>query len=252
MVTGIHWISKGVLTPPPMSVDNALIDERDLLHRQGFVKIVQDDNGTTIKWAMFTANWASLYFSMEWIHGSLGPYHLSYHSAGWFHEKYATAAEAAERMSQLIAKSDIHLSRTVYIRDADRNRADIPDLMKAALRDNEADEEHSIDCMFDPQAQKFRVNRVGAKSGIARFWGMSPVSYPCLTGHSYDQAVSRIYPAVCRTGDPHYDHIYAAMVSSKGEVVWMPYQRVVLPLRGGRSKKGVRVVTELAKVIPPL
>lgn len=253
MVTGIHWISKGVLTPPPVSVDNALLDERDLLHRQGFVKIVQDDNGTTIKWAMFTSNWASLYFSMEWIHCSPGPYHLNYHSAGWFYEKYETAPEAVERMSQLIAKSDIHLSRTVYIHDASEKRDDLPSILKAALSNKDIDEEHSIDCVFDQQAQKYRVDRVGSKSAIAKFWGVSPVSYPCLTGHSYDQAVSRIYPQVSQSGVPHYDHIYAAMVSSKGEVVWMPYQRVVLPLRGGRSKKGVRVVTELAKVdISPL
>jgi hypothetical protein len=36
-------------------------------------------------------------------------------------------------------------------------------------------------------------------------------------------------------------------------VVWVPYQRVVLPLVQGRNRKGVRVVTELAEVdISPL
>ena len=65
--------------------------------------------------------------------------------------------------------------------------------------------------------------------------------------------MSRIYPQVSRTGEPHYDHIYAAMATPNGEVVWFPYQRVVLPLREGRNKKGVRVITELAKVdISPL
>ena len=43
------------------------------------------------------------------------------------------------------------------------------------------------------------------------------------------------------------------MASAKGDVIWVPYQRVVLPLAQGRSKKAVRVVTELAKVdISPL
>ena len=253
MVSGTHWISKGVLTPPPLNAGETIAGERDLLHRQGFVKIVQDENGTAIKWAMFTANWASLYFSMEWIHCCPGPYHLYYHSAGWFHEKYETAAEASDRIIQLVYKSDIHLSRTVYIYDASENRDDVPSLLKAALHDNEADEEHSIDCMYDKSSRKFRVSRVGSKSTIAQLWGMSPVSYPCLTGHSYDDAVSRIYPEVSRTGDPHYDHIYAAMVSPVGDVVWVPYQRVVLPLRHGRSRKGVRIISELAKVdISPL
>jgi len=82
---------------------------------------------------------------------------------------------------------------------------------------------------------------------------LNPVSYPCLIGHSYDEAVSRAYPEVMRSGEPHYDHIYAAMASARGDVVWVPYQRVVLPLSGGRSRKGVRVVTELAEVdISPL
>ena len=43
------------------------------------------------------------------------------------------------------------------------------------------------------------------------------------------------------------------MASARGEVVWVPYQRVVLPLVQGRNRKGVRVVTELAEVdISPL
>lgn len=248
MSSQIHWVSKGSLQPPPSGMD-----ERELLHRQGFVKIEQDDNGTTVKWTMFSSNWASLYFAMEWIHCTPGPYHLNYYSAGWFTERYDTAWEAADRMSQLIYKSDIHLSRTVYIHDASEARDDVPQLLKSALRNNDIDEDHSIDCIFDPSSHKFRVTRVGNQSTIARLWGMNPVSYPCLTGHSYDQAVSRIYPEVSRTGEPHYDHIYAAMTSPTGDVVWVPYQRVVLPLRMGRNKKGVRIVTELTKVdISPL
>lgn len=248
MSTQVHWVSRGALQPPPQGVD-----ERELLHRQGFVKITQDSNGTTVKWTMFSSNWASLYFAMEWIHCSPGPFHLHYYSAGWFNERHESAMEAAERMTQLIYKSDIHLSRTVYIHDASDARPDVPPILKSALRDNDAGEDQSIDCLFDPLSHKFRVARVGSQSTIARLWGMNPVSYPCLTGHSYDQAVSRVYPEVSRTGDPHYDHIYAAMTSPTGDVVWVPYQRVVLPLRAGRNKKGVRIVTELTKVdISPL
>ena len=84
---------------------------------------------------------------------------------------------------------------------------------------------------------------------------MLPQLRRCLTlpGGYWQNAIFTEPALMSQSGDPHYDHIYAAMVSSKGEVVWMPYQRVVLPLRGGRSKKGVRVVTELAKVdISPL
>ena len=150
MDIGTHWISKGALVSLPTDI---AINERDLLHREGYIKIVEDHKGTTVKWAMFTPNWASLYFSMEWIHRCLGPYHLYYHSAGWFHEKYDTATEAAERMAQLVCKSDVHLSRTVYIYEASENRTDVPSLLKAALHDNAADEEHSIDCLYDSSSK---------------------------------------------------------------------------------------------------
>jgi hypothetical protein len=253
MASQIHWVSKGSLQPAPVGLTGAPLDERELLHRQGFVKIVQDGVGTTVKWAMFTSNWASLYFALEWIHCSNGPFHLHYYSAGWFNERFETAWEAADRMTQLIYKSDIHLSRTVYIHEANDARDDLPQLLKSALRDNDIDEDHSIDCIYDASSHKFRVTRVGNQSTIAKLWGMNPVSYPCLTGHSYDQAVSRIYPEVSRTGEPHYDHIYAAMTSPTGDIVWVPYQRVVLPLRINRTRKGVRIVTELTKVdISPL
>ena len=253
MVTEDHWIAKGSLQPAPPHAAVGSKEERDLLLRQSYVRIFQDDNGTTVKWAMFAPNWASLYFSMEWIHSSPGPYFLHYHSAGWFNEKYESASEASDRISQLMAKSDVHLSSTVYIHEVDEDREDVPGLLKTALHDLKADEDHSIDCLYDPASHKYRVFRVGAQSTIAKFYGMSPVSYPCLTGHSYDQAVSRIYPTVTRTGEPHFDHIYAAMASPNGDVVWVPYQRVVLPLSLGRGKRGVRVVTEIAKVdISPL
>ncbi len=253
MTSHVHWVSKGSLQPAPVGLTGSAPDERELLHRQGYVKIVQDETGTTVRWTMFSSNWASLYFAMEWVNCSRGPYYLQYYSAGWFNEKYDTPWETAERMTQLIYKSDIHLSRTVYIHDASETSTDVPELLKSALNKNDMDEDHSIDCIFDTSSQRFRVNRVGKESTIARLWGMNPVSYPCLTGHSYDQAVSRIYPEVSRSGDPHYDHIYAAMTSPTGDVVWVPYQRVVLPLRMGKNKKGVRIVTELTKVdISPL
>ena len=73
MTEGTYWISKGILTPPPMHPATGLIDERELLHRQGFVTITQDGSGTAIKWEMFTPNWAPLTFPMEWRQCRPGP-----------------------------------------------------------------------------------------------------------------------------------------------------------------------------------
>jgi hypothetical protein len=248
MAEGVHWIKDGRIDTAPELGSRTPLDERNLLHREGYVKITEDETGTTVRWAMFSANWSSLYFAMECIHDSEGPFCLQYHSAGWFNERLEHSWEAADRIGQLIQKSDIHLSQTIYMQDAKPQGEDVPLLLKKAIEDRAIDEDHSIDCVFDPASHKFHVTRVGHKSTIAQVYGLSPVSYPCLTGHSYDQAVSRAYTRVIQTGIPHYDHIYAAMSSPAGDVFWVPYQRVVLPLKTNRGKRGVRIVTEVTKV----
>jgi hypothetical protein len=53
---------------------------------------------------------------------------------------------------------------------------------------------------------------------------------------------------VLKTGNAHYDHVYAAMTAADGNVVWIPYQRVVLPKRFAHGKRGVAIVTEQTKV----
>ncbi|MCA3560576.1 MAG: hypothetical protein IOC82_06045 [Aestuariivirga sp.] len=254
MATCVHWVLDGrIVPPPPQAEGDPVIDERDLLQRTGFVKMTGSEQGTSIRWSMFSRNWASLYFAAEWLQGAFGPYQLQYYSAGWFNERHEQPWSAAGRIHHLIHKSDVHLSKTVYIHKAAGCGCRTPPLLQKAIRDNAASEDVSIDCAYDPSSQRYRVARVGPQSTIAKLWGLNPVSYPCLIGHSYDEAVSQAYPKVTRTGEPHYDHIYAAMASARGDVVWVPYQRVVLPLVQGRNKKGVRVVTELAEVdISPL
>lgn len=255
MAGGVRWVGNGRFLPPfEVFEGGASPDaERQLLERRGLVKVSEDEEGTTLRWNMFAANWASLMFMAEWVQGAIGPVHLQYYSAGWFHERHDHAAHAAGRIEHLIHKSDVLLSQRVYIRSAVESRVEVPDLLRRALRENAADEECSIDCAYDAALQAFRVARVGRHSTIAKLWGVNPVSYPCLSGHVYDRAVSRVYPEVSRSGAPHYDHIYAAMSSPRGEVVWVPYQRVVLPLHTGRAARAVRIVTEVAQVdIAPL
>lgn len=254
MATCIHWVLDGRTVPaPPNAEINSVLEERELLQHAGFVKITESEQGTAVRWSMFSRNWSSLYFAAEWLQAAFGPFHLQYYSAGWFNERHEHPWTAADRIHQLIHKSDVHLSQSVYIHKVAEPRRDMPPLLLRALRDNAASEDVSIDCAYDPSSHRYRVARVGPQSTIAKLWGLNPVSYPCLIGHSYDDAVSRAYPLVTRSGEPHYDHIYAAMASARGDVVWVPYQRVVLPLVQGRNRRSVRVVTELAEVdISPL
>ena len=81
-----------------------------------------------------------------------------------------------------------------------------------------------------------------------RLWGIQPSTYPCANGGTYDREVGAAYWEVLQTGAPRYDHVYAAMRMPEGELFWIPYQRVILPGRGTRSDRQVRVFTEIAKV----
>lgn len=251
MSQGIQWVGGGRLAPPEVAV--AATDERHLLQGQGLVKITEDAQGTTIRWAMFAPNWSSLYFAAEWLIGATGPFHLQFYASGWFEEQHARCWAASDRIRQLIGKSDVHLSQSVYIKDVSPTCPDMPMGLRQALDSGLAEEDCSVDCSYDPVSHRYRVVRVGPQSMIGRLWGTSLVSYPCLSGHAYDRAVSRVYAEVTRTGEPHYDHVYAAMASARGDVLWIPYQRVVLPLSRSRNRKAVRVVAEVGPVdIQPL
>src|SRR5262249_52809732 len=221
--------------------------EHELLERQGFVKAVGGSGGTTIAWSVFAPNWASLYFVLEWLGETSGPYTLKYYLLGWFEESFADATSARRRIHAIIGKSDIHLSSRTYVQPANPDRTDIPDILKEAL-DRRPPREYCVDCVYDNGSGRFSVDRVGRKSEIARVWGMSPVSYPCINGLSYDHVVSAAYHRVLTTGQPHYDHVCAAMVTPDSNVLWYTYQRVILPGSFSGSRKGVIVVSKQAPV----
>jgi hypothetical protein len=242
------WIARGELLAAPPEEGGVPVPENELLQRRGYVKVSLGPKETIVKWDLFAANWASLYFTMEWMAGLPGPYMLRYFLAGWFEETYEDLEQALDRMDLILGKSDIRLSKRTFVQEADPNRPDIPPSLKSAILERKIAPEVAVDCVHDPMTGRFLVDRVGPKSTIARLWGLSPVSYPCLTGHSYDQMVSRAYPKVLKSGEPHYDHVYAAMNTPDGSVVWIPYQRVVVPKRFAHGRRGVAVVTEQTKV----
>lgn len=243
------WISQGRLVPRPEFENSQDLPERVQLERSNLVKVIVCEQGATIKWHAFAANWASLYFAKEWIGTFAGPYTLNYYISGWFSETYREASQARDRIDQLIAKSDLQLSSRVYIKSLDPSGHRLPDKLRKTLDAGQAPEDSSIDCSIDEATGRVKVERIGSNSAIAKLWGMSPVSTPCLSGTTYDKVVSAAYAEVIKTGRPHYDHIYAAMMRPDGEVAWIPYQRVVLPhvKRRGRQHL-VTVVSEITPV----
>jgi hypothetical protein len=242
-----QWISRGELMVPPLPEAADPRQEHELLERQGYVKIAHSPEGTVVTWAVFAPNWASLYFVMDWLGTMPAPYTLKYYLSGWFEETFPDSNAARHRIHAIIGKSDVHLSSRTYVQPANPNRPDIPDILRDALGDK-VPPDYTVDCIFDNASGKFSVERVGRNSEIARVWGLSPVSYPCIIGHSYDQVVSAAYRRVLTTGEPYYDHVCAAMMTPEADVLWYTYQRVVLPSKFSGSKKGVVVVSKQGPV----
>jgi hypothetical protein len=242
------WLQAGRFAERPVAGDGRQISEAELLGRMGYVKLSVGRGLTEIKWMALSANWSSLHLAKQWVGETPGPYALKYFISGWFIEEIAEAAEAAERIDEIMAKSDIHLVSRVYVREVDPGAAVMPRTLLRTLDEKQAPPEFSIDCVLDEAAGRFRVERIGAQSAIAKLWGMSPVSFPCINGGSYDFTVAQAYQKVLKTGAPHYDHVLAAMTRPDGEPMWVPYQRLVLPASNRPGRRRVTVVSEVAPV----
>jgi hypothetical protein len=241
------WIAQGRLLPALLH-DAAAAGRADRLHRLGEVRIVVDGRGTLVEWCVCAPNWASLRLVMAWIAASRGPFTLRYFLSGWFEETFASAARARGRVDRIMAKSDMHLSRRAFVRRAMPRETTTPALLREVWRHGIASPDHSIDCVYDDVAGRFRVERVGQLSTIARLWGPAPFSYPCTNGGAYDRIVGEAYGEVARSRVPRFDHVYAAMAVPDGEPRWIPYQRVVLPHWVPSGRPAVAVVTEIAAV----
>ena len=242
------WIAHGNPLPPLENANGSEIKEDRALQWDGMIKLTFGPVGTEIKWSVFAANWASLFHVLDLIEAYPAPFKLKYFLVGWFEEVIQTSEEAYDRIESIIAKSDIHLTQRTFVREADPNRRDIPPLLKSALQDRTVLPDYSIDCVLDEAHGSFRVGRIGSETPIAKVYGFHPVSYPCINGLSYDHLVSQAYGKVVATGQPHYDHVIAAMMTPDGSVVWFPYQRVILPHYLPDGRKGVSVVSQVAPV----
>jgi len=247
MQTQSMWITGGRLES--VSTGGETLDAKaERLLSDGAVQVVLLRNSTILRWHLFAPNWSSLYYVLEWMQGQQGPCRLEYFVAGWFEEDYPDVAAALERLRQLMDKSDVFLRSRVFIKPVDVEKAQIPSLLQDVLMKRDAPAEYGVDCVEDPQTHTFKVAHIGERTPIAERWGLTPVCFPCMPGNDYDQLVSSIYPRVVQTGEPQYDHVYAAMQENDGRVSWVPYQRVVLPMKFRDGRKGVRVVSKIAPV----
>jgi hypothetical protein len=247
MQTITMWIRDGALTATPKRENGAEFQDKALFDAFGMVRILCDSAGTEVQWSMACPNWGSLMLAAKLVTTCTGPYRLKYFNAGWFVEEHEDRAKAADRIETLIFKSDVRLSNRAYTAVAIPDLHIVPKELKAALESGDAPDDRSIVCYVEPDREVSQVEHVGRNSLIARIWGISPNSYPCLNGHSYDRVVTPEYFKVVRSGRAHYDHVLASMVRPDGELHWLSYHRVILPdEKAGRKR--VRVISELAPV----
>jgi hypothetical protein len=241
------WIRDGAFAAQPKKENGAALQDKALFDQFGMVKIHTDETGTVVQWSMACPNWASLMLAAKLMPACAAPFTLKYFRSGWFTEPLPDASSAEDRIEALIFKSDVRLSvrayTTVVIPDMDV----VPENLRLAWETGDAPDNRSVVCSVEPERESTHVEHVGKDSLIARIWGVSPNSYPCLNGHSYDRAVTPEYFRVVETGRAHYDHVLASMVRPNGELHWLGYHRVILPdLKQGRKR--VRIVSEMAPV----
>jgi hypothetical protein len=213
------------------------------------VKLVAGADGTTIHWVMFSANFASLIFLSEFIMTCVAPVTLRYFNAGWFEETIDSVIDARSRLEQLLSKADVRLTERTYVTDFDPKTFSLPPKLQQALDGDRTIEDTAITCAVDTNSHTITVESIGANSLLGKIWGLSPVSFPCQTGHSYDRVVSQSYFEAVSSGRPHYNHVLAAMVRPDGEVGWIGYQRVIIPDSSPvNGQPRVRVVSEMSPV----
>ena len=243
------WLAQGERVTGSEAEQLSNLDEDDALQRMGVVVVrTSHEHGTTVRWAFFAPNWASLYYVMETLYLYPGPYHLHFFLAGWFRETYDNFEDARSRIHELVAKSDIHILARTFVHGAQPSSGKTPALLQDAISDLTVKPDFSVDLAVNDQDGRLYVERIGSQSALAKVFGLSPVSFPCMIGGSYDQVVSACYPRVIKTGEPHYDHVMAAMNTPDKRIIWFPYQRVVLPHRFPDGRRGVTVVSEVADV----
>ncbi|MCA0434180.1 MAG: hypothetical protein LCH46_13060 [Proteobacteria bacterium] len=232
-----------------MKPDGSAYTDRHLLHAMSMVKIESNNSGTRIEWIMFGSNWSSLMFLGDFVVTCAAPVTLRYFNAGWFEETLSTAQAARDRIEELLSKADVRFNERTYVESYDPVTHLMPEKLRRAFENASAPEDDAVICAVDTVHEQISVEHVGKESALAQVWGVSPVSFPCQTGHSYDRAVSRHYYEVVRTGKPLYDHVLAAMVRPDGEVTWLGYKRLIFAEPKVINGFGrVKVISEIGPV----
>lgn len=248
MTAETYWIEAGKIRRERPILSDGSSKDIDLLHRGGCVRVMTGSLGTEFRWSVFSPCFASLFGLVEWLPDLPPPFMMRYYLAGWFEETRDTSLLARRRVTEIMARGDLHLVERAFVQEIEAKAPSMAPMLRQAWEGGGIDEEYSVDCFVEEPSGRFRVVRIGPKSTIGRLWGTVPRTYPCINGGPYDRVVSAAYGDVLRGGRRRYDHVYAAMRTPDDDEVWIPYQRLIMPKTASGSRRGVTVLTEIAKV----
>jgi len=217
------------------------------LYQHGGVRVTAGKNGTEIRWLAQSPCIASLFVVLGWLPEATVPIALRFNASGWFEEFYDDAGKAKRRIEEIIARSDRHFFVRTFVEEVDLSRKVVASQLMDILESPETAEIYSVVCEYNKYNDRFTVERIGARSPIARFYGTFTNSYPC-TVMSYGDRVSAGYRAALSTGRPRVDHVLAAFRLPDNEVHWVPYHRLILPVAGEGQGERVQVISQIAPV----
>lgn len=219
----------------------------NIMFEQGAVRVTEGRNGTEIRWLAQSPCVASLFAVMHWLPRATTPIVLRFHASGWFEEFYNNVKTATERIEAIILRGDRHFPVRTFVEEVEASRKVVATLLIDILEDQSMAEVYSVECEYNNSNDRFSVERIGARSPIARFYGTFTNSFPC-TVSSYGERVSAGYRAVLSSGHPRVDHVLAAFRLPDNQVHWVPYHRLILPVSGREKGSRVRVVSQIAPV----
>jgi len=214
---------------------------------QGGIRLTVGPNGTEIRWLTQSRCISSLFAVLEWLPQAALPIVLRYYASGWFEEFHNCPAKASKRIEAIISRCDRHFPNRTFIQEVEFSDTLVAAQLMDIYRRPETAEDYSVECEYSPNRDRFAVERIGALSPIAKFYGIYTNSYPC-TVSSYGDKVSAGYRSVLNSGRARVDHVLAAFRLPDNQVHWVPYHRLIMPVLGAGKSNRVQVVSKISKV----
>ncbi len=248
MAVQMLWIRNGFVEKADLG-DVGTISVNELLpFESGLVRIVSGAIGTEIKWSCHAPCHASLFAAAEMLSDFCGPFVLRCFYGGWFEQVIMDSVACRLRLADIVKLIDKPLPAVVLSQHLPIEPETLPPLLQRIWRAGEVDEDLAVDCVFDREQGTFIVHRVGRASVIARTFGTSPNSAPCVSFGRYASLINGSYFAALESGDVRYEHVLASIVFPNSVRRWVPYHRLVLPQGFGGRSNAVSVVTEISSV----